>query len=365
MRSAPRHGRDRLGPWAFGLWVGLLGMGLIGTGPLEVTAAAEAVQPAGAPTKAPAKAPAGPSGLPPGEAGPIPKALESQEPPRAKEPELKPPAEPKADKKVKKKQRSKKKKSNKAEGLEGKPSKAPLDPAALQVRLQEIRHTVELALGQLSLAIESAERALSPERSGSRWTRHHMQRVLNILQGAGGPDFLEEVDHPGDGHGVMPYLQEAHRRLIEDDGPSPDLPKIFEAIDHGLAYVQAAGEHAKRSVGATGVDDVNEFARLATGLLVAARGVSHAEVPVTGTLTYAMTMLSREAPDTKPSPIQPSDSEPGSESRLSPKEPPKDENEPAFKPKSKPTMPRSKRDLSKSRSTGRSTTALSSSPTRR
>jgi hypothetical protein len=140
------------------------------------------------------------------------------------------------------------------------------------------------AHSQLEIAIRQAELSLGPHQPGSGWTRMHMQRVLNVVQGVGGPDFNKDVDNPGDGHGLVNYLKEA-RQALDSSSASPDT---IEAIEHALAYIHETAEHARRSLKGTSVSEVHGHARLTAGMLMAARGSRNAQSPVTGALDYAM-----------------------------------------------------------------------------
>lgn len=66
------------------------------------------------------------------------------------------------------------------------------------------------AHGQLEIAIHYAELAVAPHQPGTGWHQAHTQRAINAIVGAGNLDFNKDVENPGDGHGVIKYLQEAH-----------------------------------------------------------------------------------------------------------------------------------------------------------
>lgn len=123
------------------------------------------------------------------------------------------------------------------------------------------------AIAQVEQAIAKGETSLGPHEPGSGWTKRHMQEVVGLIEGSGDAKA-----------GVVGTLKQMQGGLNQDAGA---------AVDAALAYLQAAAEHARRAVQAKSIDETHAEARLATGLLVAARGVTGAKSPVTGALEYA------------------------------------------------------------------------------
>jgi hypothetical protein len=64
------------------------------------------------------------------------------------------------------------------------------------------------------------------------------------------------------------------------------LQDVVQSLDQAIHYVEAAGRHARRATTGASIQEVHEEAGLATGLLIAARGVDHASSPITGALAY-------------------------------------------------------------------------------
>ena len=124
------------------------------------------------------------------------------------------------------------------------------------------------SLSLLNQAINEAETSLGPHQPGSGWTKQHMHRVLEILNGADGSK-----------ESLVKNLSEARQAA---GGPAR------EALDHTLVFLQEAAAHAERSIAAKGIDQTHAEARLAAGMLVAAHGIDRAGGPVTGALSFAV-----------------------------------------------------------------------------
>lgn len=125
-----------------------------------------------------------------------------------------------------------------------------------------------------------------------------MQRVLNILGGKDSPEysdssefsdkleprFSEKVGNPGDGHGVLIYLEEASEALKASNAPVA----LQEALGYAITHASMAVEHAHESVHGTGIKQTHDHAAHVAALLVGAHGKGDTDSPVTGTLAYAM-----------------------------------------------------------------------------
>lgn len=153
---------------------------------------------------------------------------------------------------------------------------------------------IEQAETQLRMALKLAEQSLAPHQVGSGWTRTQMQQVINVLEGAQGPNFNPKVENPGDGHGAVNYLKSAHEALHDKVDP-----KLIEALSSTSAYVVEAIEHAKRSIKGANVAEVHGHARLAAGMLSAALGSPDSASPVTGGLRSAREALAKTSMATK------------------------------------------------------------------
>ncbi|MDC8447194.1 MAG: hypothetical protein LV473_02440 [Nitrospira sp.] len=163
---------------------------------------------------------------------------------------------------------------------------------------EEAKASLQKAHDQLELAIDQAEKALGPHRKGSGWVRVHMQRVLNILGGKDSPEytdsqgytdkfeprFTEKVGNPGDGHGVLIYLEDANDALKAANAPAA----VQEAVGYAITHASMAVQHAHESVHGTGIKQTHEHASHVAALLVGAHGKGDTDSPATGTLTYAM-----------------------------------------------------------------------------
>lgn len=68
---------------------------------------------------------------------------------------------------------------------------------------------LEKLVGQIRVAITHATFSLDQNQLGPRQT--HAHHVVNILQGAAGPNFDASKGNPGDGHGALNYAAEAVR----------------------------------------------------------------------------------------------------------------------------------------------------------
>ncbi len=137
---------------------------------------------------------------------------------------------------------------------------------------------------ELAIAVERAEQSLAAHQPGSGHTKQHMQQVLNVLEGENGTYFNGKVGNPGDGVGVMQYMEKAER-AAQQTAVSPD---VRQAIHHSKTFTEEAARHARRSVEGTSVEETHRHAALAAGLLQAALGRERSRSPVTGTLTYAL-----------------------------------------------------------------------------
>jgi hypothetical protein len=144
---------------------------------------------------------------------------------------------------------------------------------------------------QLEIALHYSELAVAPHQPGHQWHRSHVKRAINILVGEGNPDFSKDVENPGDGHGVIKYLQEA-QGFLKGCGPV----MTCDAIESTLEYIRAAIDHGKQS---TDVERrpglVLHQARMFGALLRVAHGTRDTESPTTGALEYAMRMAERMA----------------------------------------------------------------------
>ncbi len=163
---------------------------------------------------------------------------------------------------------------------------------------EKVKASLQKAHDQLELAIDQAENAIGPYRKGSGWVRVHMQRVLNILGGKDSPEysdssefsdkleprFSEKVGNPGDGHGVLIYLEEASEALKASNAPVA----LQEAVGYAITHASMAIEHAHESVHGTGIKQTHDHAAHVAALLVGAHGKGDTDSPVTGTLAYAM-----------------------------------------------------------------------------
>jgi len=137
---------------------------------------------------------------------------------------------------------------------------------------------------QLGIAIHYAELAVGPHQPGMGWHRAHTQRAINVVVGTGNPDFNKEVENPGDGHGVMKYLQEAHDAM---KGCTP--VNTCDAIESSLEYLRAAVEHGKKSIELGRMAGMSQAqARMSGALLRAALGARETESPTMGAMTYAI-----------------------------------------------------------------------------
>lgn len=160
------------------------------------------------------------------------------------------------------------------------------------------RASLQKAHDQVELAIDQAEKALGPYRKGSGWVRVHMQRALNILGGKDSPEyadsseytdkfeprFTEKIGNPGDGHGVLMYLEDASEALKAGNAPAA----VQEAVGYAIAHASMAVAHAHESVHGTGIKQTHEHAAYVAALLVGAHGKGDTDSPATGTLAYAM-----------------------------------------------------------------------------
>lgn len=163
---------------------------------------------------------------------------------------------------------------------------------------EKAKASLQKAHDQLELAIDQAENAIGPHRKGSGWVRVHIQRVLNILGGKDSPEytdsseysdkleprFSEKVGNPGDGHGVLLYLEEAGEALKAGNAPAA----VQEAVGYAITHASMAVEHAHESVHGTGIKQTHDHAAHVAALLVGAHGKGDTDSPVTGTLAYAM-----------------------------------------------------------------------------
>lgn len=137
---------------------------------------------------------------------------------------------------------------------------------------------------QLGIALHYAEMAVAPHQPGMGWHRGQTQRAINIVVGADNPDFNKDVENPGDGHGVMKYLKEAHDAM---KGCTP--VNTCDAIESSLEYLRAAVDHGKKSIELGRMAGMSQAqARMAGALLRAALGTRDTESPSMGAMMYAI-----------------------------------------------------------------------------
>lgn len=137
---------------------------------------------------------------------------------------------------------------------------------------------------QLGIAIHYAELAVAPHQPGMGWHRAQTQRAINVVVGSSNPDFNKDVENPGDGHGVMKYLQEAHDAM---KGCTP--VNTCDAIESALEYLRAAIQHGQQSLKEGNRAGLSQRqARIAGALLRAALGTRETESPTMGAMTYAI-----------------------------------------------------------------------------
>jgi len=135
-----------------------------------------------------------------------------------------------------------------------------------------------------------AELALSPHQAGLGFHRTHVQRAMNVLSGKGGPDFDEKVENPGDGHGAINYLKEAHEAL---KGCRPI--NACEAIHSSLIYIEEALKHGQESLKTGHRRGLSERQmRIFGALLEAANGSRDTENPILGALVFALRVVEME-----------------------------------------------------------------------
>jgi hypothetical protein len=143
------------------------------------------------------------------------------------------------------------------------------------------RQILEAASRGLDEAIRQAEASLGPHQPGSGHTKLHMQRVVNELEGTESPSYKAVPHTPAPADAVLPRLRELRSSLGERA-----LQDVVQSLDQAIHYVEAAGRHARRATTGASIQEVHEEAGLATGLLIAARGVDYASSPITGALAY-------------------------------------------------------------------------------
>jgi hypothetical protein len=163
---------------------------------------------------------------------------------------------------------------------------------------ERARASLLKAHDQVELAIDQAEKALAPNPKGSGSVRVYMQRALNILGGKDSseyadsseygnkfePRFSEKIGNPGDGHGVLMYLEDASEALKAGNAPAA----VQEAIGYAITHASMAVAHAHESVHGTGIKQTHEHAAHVAALLVGAHGKGDTDSPATGTLAYAI-----------------------------------------------------------------------------
>ncbi|MDP3091388.1 MAG: hypothetical protein Q8N04_11955 [Nitrospira sp.] len=144
---------------------------------------------------------------------------------------------------------------------------------------------------QLEIAIHYAELAVAPHQPGQGWHRAQTQRAINVVVGAGNPDFSKDVENPGDGRGVIKYLQEAHNAM---KGCTP--ANTCDAIESSLEYLRAAIQHGQQSLKEGNRAGLSQQqARMLGALLRAALGTRETESPTMGAMTYAIRMTEHMA----------------------------------------------------------------------
>ena len=127
--------------------------------------------------------------------------------------------------------------------------------------------TLTTAIAQVEQVFVFGVSLFGPHEPGCGWFFCLLFVVVGLIEGSGDAR-----------SGVVGTLKQMQGGLNQE---------AAAAVDAALAYLQAAAEHARRAVQAKSIDETHAEARLATGLLVAARGVAGAKSPVTGALEYA------------------------------------------------------------------------------
>ncbi|MHB8482666.1 MAG: hypothetical protein ACYDBV_08045 [Nitrospiria bacterium] len=144
---------------------------------------------------------------------------------------------------------------------------------------EAVNENLQKAIDQLEIAIKQADLSLGPHQPGSGWTKKHMQSLINVIEGKEGLDFRENMENPGDGTGVIHYL---------NNSKIPSNPIMDETLSHALTFIHEAIHHARESVTAKTIDETHEHALMAAGMLIAALGNRQMDSPVTGGIHYAL-----------------------------------------------------------------------------
>ena len=141
------------------------------------------------------------------------------------------------------------------------------------------RDLVDKALRQLNLAIQQA--VLAQLRPSPAEVQVHAQVVLNLLQGRNGPDYnAVTAPDPGDGVGVIPYVQELQAQPIFQGESNESVQLNLENV---LVYLRQAVDYAKMALSERSLTQARHQMRQALAFLSAAKGRER-EITVAGGL---------------------------------------------------------------------------------
>lgn len=134
----------------------------------------------------------------------------------------------------------------------------------------ELMRIAESLVAQLDLAHQEAVFGmLAPTLNAAKT---HAQRVINLIQGKGGPDYNPNVGEIGDGIGALTHAE----RFRESIRNTPLAQVFLLGVENVIFDLSARGiglvEHAKRALQAPDFGRVRVALRAARAFLYSARG---------------------------------------------------------------------------------------------
>lgn len=132
--------------------------------------------------------------------------------------------------------------------------------------LEELRKIAEALVDQLDIAHQEAVfGALAPNLEV---LKRHAQRVVNVIEGKGGPNYRAGVGDLGDGVGILNHLQHLREKIRD----TPLAPIFMLGLDTVLFDVNSALEQSKQALTMGVLTRARVALRIARALIYSARG---------------------------------------------------------------------------------------------
>lgn len=132
--------------------------------------------------------------------------------------------------------------------------------------LDELRRIAEALVAQLDIAHQEAVfGALAPNLEA---LKRHTQRVINVLEGKGGPNYRPGVGDLGDGLGVLHHVQYLREKIRD----TPLAPIFMLGLDTVLFDVNSALVQIRQALTLQDLQRARVVLRIGRALIYSARG---------------------------------------------------------------------------------------------